>query len=851
MRSLRILLTTVLLFFIVAAQAGNITVDIKDHSGNMLTAAKFKIFKGPNYIGEYTSGTSVLLQDGHTYKIFAHYKCSSTDRLNYTVNGNATLTFQTTLVTLHFGGGYLNYRGCGAWKSFSRPSMELFPNDFYGNTMKFQFGDVWNNKRYVYKTLNYKGKTSITKTVAVLQLLDHNGNPMAGGTATGGTNTPTTWHVSGSTNTQGLLMDMRDGIHNSLVYKMKYNNGNQVIGPKNPGNSPYYTFQTELVTLRLQKCDGTPLNGGHPRYGPGSSYWTSHWPNPNTGWSAPGETSAELFQGTYSFDMQYQGTSDQKMNITVPDNGIKLVWNTSVVTLNYPGSISYGGSTGDSRWFNKPSMNLLPGTYMFHFRGAGRTNIVIAGCHTAGTPIFVQLQDSYGNGLKGASFKYRFGWGSYTMIGTDNTGFGLVYFLPGTPTKTKVRVIYKGASIEKQQNVQNNPIFIFNTVKVTASLNKPAAAKCTSTLPADKWKYRHGWGGYMAFNNSGEEVLPVKTKVRVYYKGASLEKEQNVGSNAHFNFYTKQVTAKLNNSGGTKINTGVNFKYRYGWGSYSTFNSPEFMLPVKTKMRVYYKNASYEKEQNVATNEHFVFNTVSATGILNNHDNSSTLPASNWQYRHGWGSYMGFTNTGVEILPVKTKVRVYYAGSSVEKEQNLAVNPSFTFNTSKVTVQCPSCGSTPTYDYRYGWGTWYNLGTNYTVNKELLPVKTKFRISGPFSGEQQVNVSTPTQLVTFTPPSKSATTSFKNNKYSQNVSVYPNPVTGNNQLNIVYTLENQSHVSLSVYNSIGAQIAEISEGTQSSGQHSIEYNTDHLASGTYYLRFTYGDQNTVKPFIIK
>ncbi|MDZ7776355.1 MAG: hypothetical protein U5L09_12525 [Bacteroidales bacterium] len=189
--------------------AGNITVNTLDHAGNSISGV-FKIFQGPNYLGQWNGGETVTLTDGNTYKFKAIYNTTSSSK-TYTVNGDETLDFKTTEVTLHFSGSYCNYQGAGSWKAFQRPTMELYPKDFYGNTMKFQFGKVWNDKRYVYKTIDYEGETSIEKTITVLQLLGHDGTPISGGTAKGGYSSPTLWHVAGSTNAQGLLMDCRDG----------------------------------------------------------------------------------------------------------------------------------------------------------------------------------------------------------------------------------------------------------------------------------------------------------------------------------------------------------------------------------------------------------------------------------------------------------------------------------------------------------------------------------------------------------------------------------------------------------------------------------------------------------------
>ncbi len=83
---------------------------------------------------------------------------------------------------------------------------------------------------------------------------------------------------------------------------------------------------------------------------------------------AGGTTSAEFFPGTYSVEMRYQSTTDVKSSVTMPNANKTLTWKTATVTLAWPNQISYGGPTGDSRYFIKPTMDLLAGTYTFHFR---------------------------------------------------------------------------------------------------------------------------------------------------------------------------------------------------------------------------------------------------------------------------------------------------------------------------------------------------------------------------------------------------------------------------------------------------------------------------------------------------
>ena len=151
--------------------------------------------------------------------------------------------------------------------------------------------------------------------------------------------------------------------------------------------NPVFNFQTNLLTLRLETCSGTGLAGGIGRYGIGADFDDWFFPANPTG--ANGEAAAEFFPGTYSFDMVYKFTSQQKLSTVVPDDDTKLVWQTTNVTINYPGEVSYGGPTGDYDWFKQSaapgSMELLPGTYWFHFRGYGavpdfRQELTFSGC---------------------------------------------------------------------------------------------------------------------------------------------------------------------------------------------------------------------------------------------------------------------------------------------------------------------------------------------------------------------------------------------------------------------------------------------------------------------------------------
>lgn len=472
--------------------AGDITFNTYDSQGNPI-AGSIRITLGPNNVGTYPSGSTVTLNDGSNYKIWATYKGTSTSRMNYTPNGNDVIDFNTTSITIHFSGGYCDYRSTNSWTSFSRPTMELFPKDFYGNTMKFQIGHKWNDKRYVYKEIDYEGQTSIEKTFAVLVLKGHDGSPLSGGAARGGYSSPSLWHVNGTTDGDGLLLDCRDGNPSQLIYEMRLNNGIQLVGPQNPAANSYYEFETELVTLRLETCDGTPLDGGHPRFGAGNNFGTSHWSNGNTGWSAAGETTAEMFQGTYSFDMEYQGTSEQKIAQNVPDGGASFTWVTTHVTLNYSNSISYGGGSGDARFFNKPSMQLLSGTYKFHFRDGNRVDLTIGGCELDKTAAVVDVNDCNGGHQDHVDiWRYKYGSknSTLTQVGSDVA----TPFFDLQDGEVNYQVVYivnylKGSN-SLQQNPSTNSLYEFNMTTARAELRDV----CGDLIDYDGTIKCYAWG---------------------------------------------------------------------------------------------------------------------------------------------------------------------------------------------------------------------------------------------------------------------------------------------------------------------------------------------------------------------
>jgi hypothetical protein len=254
--------------------------------------------------------------------------------------------------------------------------------------MTIQTGRAWNDTRYVISEVNYEGLTTYHKNINILRVLDDGNNPIQNITFRGGFGSNVSgWFVGGSTNSQGLLADIRDyNLSATYSYEAKVNNTISIKGPQNTGTNSYFDFKTIKLTLKLETCSNSPLSGGTVRYGNNANPNTWFFPSPNST-NSNGESVAQFFPGTYSFEMNYQTSSQVKSSVTIPNSNTTLTWQTTNLTLDWPNAISYGGSGGVSRSFSKPSMELLAGNINFLFSGSGIQPINISGCNMVFTPL--------------------------------------------------------------------------------------------------------------------------------------------------------------------------------------------------------------------------------------------------------------------------------------------------------------------------------------------------------------------------------------------------------------------------------------------------------------------------------
>jgi hypothetical protein len=138
--------------------------------------------------------------------------------------------------------------------------------------------------------------------------------------------------------------------------------------------------------------------------------------------------------------------------------------------------------------------------------------------------------------------------------------------------------------------------------------------------------------------------------------------------------------------------------------------------------------------------------------------------------------------------------------------------------------------------------------TKLTIPSNILEPNTTYIFTGKVTdGIDTVVASNTSKIVT----AKTLTSVRIDESVPKNYELlqnYPNPF--NPTTNIQYSLKQNAHVKLGLYNTLGQLVREIDEGIQSSGTYTEQINGNGLSSGLYLLRMTVNPTTgTEKPYV--
>ena len=77
---------------------------------------------------------------------------------------------------------------------------------------------------------------------------------------------------------------------------------------------------------------------------------------------------------------------------------------------------------------------------------------------------------------------------------------------------------------------------------------------------------------------------------------------------------------------------------------------------------------------------------------------------------------------------------------------------------------------------------------------------------------------------------------------------YPNPF--NPSTTIRYGLPTRSHVTLTVFSTLGQQVAQLVNGDMQAGYHEVEFDGKNLSSGVYFYRIQAGEFVATKRLLL-
>ena len=408
-----------------------------------------------------------------------------------------------------------------------------------------------------------------------------------------------------------------------------------------------------------------------------------------------GTFTVQTDQETVSLKMTYAGGIQQLNNVIVgSDTAVFQTVNTTVKLLNSQntpfdeGTVKYyanGWKDLGTTVNGETNIELLPKNYSFRMSYAGASIDKQQGIDTNATVIFqtanttVQLKDSQTNLLDGGKVKYyASGWKDF---GVATNGEATKELLP---KQYSFRMVYAGASIDKQQSIDTNATVVFQTVNTIVQLKDSQV----NLLDGGEVKYyASGWKDFGVATNgeAAKELLPKNYSFRMSYTGASIDKQQDIRTDLTVIFQTVNTTVQLKDSQGNLQDNGTVQFYAGNWQEIGTTVNGEVtkeLLPRNYSFRMTYENISNDKQQDIGSNSIVEFSTIPVTVSVKDGSGNPILNAEVQYYSKTW-NVIGNTDTSGEIsLEMLTKnitFRVKYNSQTTDKQQDTAENSLIEF----------------------------------------------------------------------------------------------------------------------------------------------------------------------------
>lgn len=80
---------------------------------------------------------------------------------------------------------------------------------------------------------------------------------------------------------------------------------------------------------------------------------------------------------------------------------------------------------------------------------------------------------------------------------------------------------------------------------------------------------------------------------------------------------------------------------------------------------------------------------------------------------------------------------------------------------------------------------------------------------------------------------------------------FPNPAGSGGMVSISFSLPNTSYVNIKVFNPLGIQVKELTNGTFTAGEHSVPLDVSNFNDGVYFYTVRVNDHSETKKLTVK
>lgn len=261
--------------------------------------------------------------------------------------------------------------------------------------------------------------------------------------------------------------------------------------------------------------------------------------------------------------------------------------------------------------------------------------------------------------------------------------------------------------------------------------------------------YDAGWKEFGITDSNGEARLVLDPKIysfRVSYGGGTNLVSQDISLNATVVFQTTSVVVELQDSSGSLLGGGEVRYYAGGWrefGAASGGQAVRELLPNSYAFEMTYAYGKCQKKQDVQADPLVVFQTQNVRVQLKDSQGISLDTGTVRYYAGGWREF-GTTSggeAGKELLPGSYAFEMAFEGASVQKSQDIGLQPIVVFNTVLVYVHLKDSQGVPLDQgtVRYYAGGWRDFGitSGGVASKELLPKTYSFEMKFAYGANQK------------------------------------------------------------------------------------------------------------------